>query len=145
MYRLSDYSNQFNIYKFLDDHRKFKAIKKKLEAKLDAISLLPSKTDDTGIRGSNKSEPAATIAFRRMAIKDELAEIDRLISLYDTCFGMLTDREQDVITLFYSAQKSTPIKRQEYCRKYLTNETDLYSRDKPNAVDHFRRLVEKRI
>ena len=143
MYRVSDYSNQFNIHKFLDDHRRFAVVKKKLVAKLETISYLPSKTDDTGIRGSNKSELTASLAMRRMVIEEEIAEIDKLIELYDTCFNKLTEREQDVIALFFSAERSTPIKRQAYCRKYLTNETDLYSRDKPDAIDHFRRLIEE--
>ena len=145
MFRVSDYSNQFNIHKFLEDHRRFVAVKKRLLAKLDDISYLPSKKDDTGIRGGEKSELTANLALRRMAIEEEIAEIEKLLDLYDRSFQKLTERERDVIALFFSAERSTSVKRQAYCRKYLTNETDLYSRDKPNAIDHFRRLIEKEL
>lgn len=142
-YRVSDYCNQFNIIRFLEEHRHFKARRKELEDKLNNISYIPSKSDDSGVRSGNISKIPERLAFERMKIMDEISEIDILTGLYDYGFARLTPREQDVILLFYSQRRSTPIKRTEYCQKYLTNETDLYSRDKPEAVDHFRRIIEE--
>ena len=144
MYRISDYTDQFDVVQFLEDHRKFIRRRRKLEAALEDLLYLPSKSDTSGVRGSDVSKPAQTLALKRAAITEELDELDKLLSLYDECLPLLTTREQDVITLFYSEEKSTPITRAAYCRKYLTNETDLYSRDKPEAIEHFRRLAEKR-
>ena len=142
MYRVADYCNQFNIIKFLEDHRKFKERKQKLETKLQNISYLPSKSDDSGVRSGNISKIPEKLAFERIKIKGEITEIDLLTELYDYGFSRLTEREQDVITLFYSPQRSTPMQRMKYCQKYYTNESDLYSRDKPDAIDHFRRIIE---
>lgn len=143
MYRVSDYCNQFNILKFLEEHRKFKARKKELEEKLENISYLPSKSDDSGVRSGSISKIPERLALERLKIMNEISEIDILTGLYDYGFDRLSTREQDVIMLFYSKERSTPIKRTEYCQKYYTNETDLYSRDKPEAVDHFRRIIEE--
>lgn len=142
MYRVRDYCNQFNIVKFLENRYAFLRRRRELETKLENISYLPSKSDDSGVRGSNISELPASIALRRMAIDEEIAEINRLLEMYDYCYAKLTEREQDVITLFFSEHKSTPITRTAYCRKYATNETDLYSKDKPSAIAHFKELIE---
>ena len=144
MYRVSDYSNQFNIVKFLEDHRRFKEERDKLQKKLDGISLLPSKnTDVTGVRGGGKSSPTEKLAEQRMSLEDDINELDFLMDMYDFAFERLTPREQDVIGLFYSSKRSNPIRRIAYCRRYYTNESDMYSKDKPQAVNHFRLIIEE--
>ena len=144
MYRVTDYANQFNITKFLEDHRKFKRKRAELQKKLDDIPLLPSKGEDiTGVRSGGISSLTETVALRRMNLTEQIAELDDLLDMYDYAFSRLTEQEQDVITLFYSAKRSDPIRRTAFCRKYCTNESDLYSKYKPDAVDHFRRIIEQ--
>lgn len=143
MYRVTDYCNQFNILKFLEDHRKFKEKRDELKEELDSITHLPSKaTDVTGIRGGGKSSPTEKISERIMSLEDDIAELDFLMEMYEYGFSQLSEREQDVITLLYSSKRSNPLRRTIYCRKYYTNESDLYSRDKPEAVNHFRLIIE---
>lgn len=144
MYRVTDYCNQFNIIKFLEDHRKFKDKRDELQRELDNMSLLPSKaTDVTGVRGGGKSSPTEKLAERRISLEEDIEELDFLMDMYDFAFDRLTPREQDVIGLFYSSKRSNPIRRLAYCRKYYTNESDMYSKDKPQAVDHLRIIIEE--
>lgn len=144
MYKVTDYCNQFNILKFLDDHKKFKEDRDDLQNKLDNIPHLPSKGEDvTGVRSTDKKSLTEALALRRIALEEQIAELDSLLEMYDFAYNKLTEREQDTITLFFSAHRSTPIQRENYCRKYLTNESDMYSKDKPQAVEHFRLIIEE--
>lgn len=143
MYKVADYCNQFNIIKFLEDHRKFKRKRDELQRKLENIPLLPSKGEDpTGVRGSGGTSLLETVALRRLPIEEQIAQLDDLLNIYDYAFDRLTKQEQDVITLFYSEERSDPIRRDAFCRKYFTNESDLYSKYKPRAVEHFREIIE---
>ncbi len=95
----------FDTEMFIRQLRTWRDEKKKLQAELDAITLLPSMNNESGVRGSDISEPTARIALRRMEITSQIDDIEECEAMYERAKGYLTPEELEIFQMFFEPKK----------------------------------------
>lgn len=104
----------FDTEMFIKRLREWRVEKKKLEQRLAEIPLLPSKGVESGIRGSDVSEPTARIALQRMEITDQIKDIERCERIYDLAKSRLTPDELEIFQIFFEPKKLISTAVDEY-------------------------------
>lgn len=100
----------------------------KLQKKLDAIPELPAVNNESGIRGSEPSDPTGKLALRRMELIEKINEINLYKEMLECGLSVLTDDERIVINGFYFGKKRIRSFVWEYGRKHGLCKDYVYKR-----------------
>ena len=120
----------FNIEKFLKASAEWDTKLEILEQNLEDIPYLPSSNNETGIRGSNISEPPYTITLQRQKIQAQIDEIKRYKEMLDYGMKRLTEDERALIDGFFYPKRPIGIFVEQYGRKYGIRERGVYEKRK---------------
>lgn len=120
----------FDIIGFLNASKSWKVKREILEQQLEDISYLPSSNNETGIRGSNISEPPYSITLERQKIQAKIDEIKANEAMLDYGMKRLAKDEIELINGFFFPKKRIGVFVQEYGRKYGIRERGVYDKRK---------------
>ena len=104
----------FDTELFIKQLKVWREEKKKLQEKLDAIPLLPSTTNESGVRGSDISEPTARLAMKRIELLDQIKDIEKCERAYDLAKARLTPEELEIFQMFFEPKKLISTAVDEY-------------------------------
>ena len=90
------------------------------------MSELPSVNNESGVRSGKVSKPAETMAMRRIAIKEELAEIELNEEMLRFGIGTLTASEKELIMGMYFSERRNGVVVWEWGRKHGLNKDYVY-------------------
>ncbi|MDT3386256.1 MAG: hypothetical protein LIR46_00590 [Bacteroidota bacterium] len=90
---------------FIKQLKVWREEKKKLQEQLDSIPLLPANQNESGVRGSDVSEPTAKLALKRLEIQDQIDDIERCEKVYDIAKARLTPDELEILQIFFEPKK----------------------------------------
>lgn len=106
---------RFDTEMFIKRLKDWREEKKRLERKLAEIPFLPSNGNESGVKGSDVSEPTARIALQRMEITDQIKDIERCERIYDLAKSHLTPDELEIFQIFFEPKKQIGVAIDEYC------------------------------
>lgn len=131
----------FDILAFLKASKHWKEDLKRLQDELDNISYLPAGGNESGIRGSDISEPPYSIALQELKIQAEIEEIKLNITMLEYALNKLTEAERALIDGFFYPKKSIGVFVEEYGRKHGLSKTLVYD-ERTKVLDKLRRIIE---
>lgn len=141
-YAVLEEYREFNAERFIKSLKGLEKKRAKLQAKLDALSELPSIDGGAGVRSSNISDPTATLAERRLRIKEEIEKIDYYHEIYRQVKGALSEEDQELLQGFFENKEPKWKFVQDYCKKKYMGEALVY-RKRKTALKHFTQVMEK--
>lgn len=104
----------FDTEKFIKQLRIWREEKKKLQAQLDAIPLLPSSGDDIRVKSSDISDPTTRIVMKRLEIVEQIKDIEMCERVYDIAKASLTQEELEIFQMFFEPKKLISTAIDEY-------------------------------
>lgn len=119
---------RFDTEKFIKNLREWRKDREKLLAELESLSELPSVNNESGVRSSNISKPAESMAVRRIEIETEITDIDECIGVYEYAKAQLSPEEREVFTRFFEPTKPIWKEIDEYTHGNYTNRIEMYRR-----------------
>lgn len=96
---------RFDAEMFIKLLKSWREEKKKLQMELEEIPLLPSSVNESGVRGSDISEPTARLALRRLEILQNIEDIERCEAAYERAKAHLTSEELEIFNMFFEPKK----------------------------------------
>ena len=131
----------FDILSFLKASKDWDDDLKKLQTELDNISYLPAGGNESGVRGSDISEPPYRIAVRELEIQAEMEEILLNKEILKYALNKLTEDEKDLINGFFYPKKRISVFVYEYGRRRGLSKTLVYD-ERTKVLDKLRRIIE---
>lgn len=131
----------FDILAFLKESKHWDKKLKTLQDELDGISYIPAGGNDTGIRGSDISEPPYTITVQELQIQAEMEEIKLNKEMLKYALKQLTEDERALIDGFFYPKKTMRVFVREYGAKYGLSDTLVYDK-RTKVLDKLRRIIE---
>ena len=95
----------FDTELFIKQLKVWKKEKEKLAERLEEIPLLSSTQNESGVRGSDISEPTARLAMMRIEITDQIKDIERCEKIYELAKSRLTPEELEIFQMFFEPKK----------------------------------------
>lgn len=96
---------RFDVELFVKLLKNWREEKKRLQRELEEISLIPSNINESGVRGSEISEPTARLAIRRLEILQDIEDIERCEAAYERAKTHLTTEELEIFKMFFEPSK----------------------------------------
>lgn len=118
----------FDTERLIKQLKEWRKEREKLIAELEGISELPSVNNPTGVRSSEISKPAESMAVRRLEIETEITDIDECIGVYEYAKAQLSPEELEVFTRFFEPKKPIWKEIDEYTHGNYTNRIEMYRR-----------------
>lgn len=139
--KLTDFVG-FNAEKFLSSRNRWLEEKKKLEMMLVEMSELPSHNDESGVRGSDISDPTQRQASRIVEIKEKISEIDTLEEMYHKSIRSLSEESQFLVKVFFEPEMEQWKFVRAAERKYGCRRSRIYEKRR-EAIDKIAEYVER--
>ena len=135
---------EFNIEKFIKNiNGKWKEEKKQLQEQLDSITELPSIENQSGVRGTEKSDPTSKQAILRMKIEHDIEDIEWCEKVYEMAKQRLPDTERELFNGFFESKGKKAMWKfvEEQCEKNHTTQSSIY-RKRQEILDKYKDIVE---
>lgn len=131
----------FDTERLIKQLKEWRKEREKLIAELEGISELPSVNNPTGVRSSEISKPAESMAVRRIEIETEITDIDECIGVYEYAKAQLSPEEREVFTRFFEPTKPIWKEIDEYTHGNYTNRIEMYRR-RWRILDKMDKIIE---
>ena len=131
----------FDTERLIKQLKEWRKEREKLIAELEGISELPSVNNPTGVRSSEISKPAESMAVRRLEIETEITDIDECIGVYEYAKAQLSPEEREVFTRFFEPTKPIWKEIDEYTHGNYTNRIEMYRR-RWRILDKMDKIIE---
>ena len=130
----------FDTEMFIKQLKKWEKEKEKLQEQLDNISLLPSINNDSGVRGTDISDPTSRLALKRLELIEQIEDIEECERVYEVAKGFLTPEELEIFKVFFEPKE--PIWRgiDRYAQGNYTCRMNVY-RQRRKILDKLDRLI----
>lgn len=116
----------FDTELFIKNLKQWRKEKEKLKLELEEMSELPSINNESGVRGSDISDPTARQAIKRLEIIKQIDDIERCEAMYEMAKSHLTAEEMKIFLLFF--EPTEPIWKgiDRYARENYTCRMNIY-------------------
>lgn len=118
----------FDTEMFIKQLKVWRKEKEKLQEQLNDITLLPSFNNESGVRGTDISDPTSRLAIKRLSIIEQIEDIEQCERVYDIAKSHLTPEELDIFKVFFEPKE--PIWRgiDRYAQGNYTSRMNVYRR-----------------
>ena len=123
--RLEDY-RRFDAELFLNDKKIWQERKKRLQSELDALSALPAVNNESGVRGSDISDPTASAASKKWELTNAIMEIEICEDAYRYSLSQLEPEEKELILGFFEPKIPIWKFRQRWQLSHGMGDTKMY-------------------
>lgn len=134
----------FDTELFIKQLKVWRKEKKKLLEQLENISLLPSLNNESGVRGTDISDPTSRLAIKRLEIIEQIEDIERCERTYDLAKGHLTPEELDIFKLFFESKESIGSGIDRYAQGNYTCRMNIYRRRR-KILEKLDRIIAEEI
>ena len=134
----------FDTELFIKNLKQWRKEKEKLKQELESISELPSIRNESGVRGSDISDPTSRQAIRRLAIIEQIEDIERCERAYELAKTHLTADELKIFLMFFEPKE--PIWRgiDRYAHENYTCRMNIY-RDRRKILEKLDKIIAKKM
>lgn len=116
----------FDTEMFVKKLKDWKREKKGLEQRLESIQRMPSPMTESGIRGTEISNPTLRIAEKELEILEEIKDIERCEQIYDRVKKLLTPEELQIFCIFFEPKVPIGIAVDNYAHGNYTCRMNVY-------------------
>jgi len=133
---------RFDIKSFLKSSRHWKRDRERLEQELNNLLLLPSVSNESGVRSGNIADPTAKTALRSLELQAKIEEILLNETMLQYALNQLTADERALIDGFFYPRKTIGIFVHDYGRKHGLCKDYVYA-ERERVLEKMRRIIEK--
>ena len=137
---LNDYET-FDVEKFLRTRQKRLEEKERLEQELKNLSPLPAFNNESGVRGTDISDPTSVRAAEELSLIDKIEEIEECEEAYNYAMKCLEADEREIITGLFEPKMPIWKFRHEWSQRHFLGDTMFY-RERERVLKKFGEVVE---
>lgn len=136
-----DEFKSFDSENFLRGRSKRLEERQKLEERLTALTPLPSINNESGVRGSDISDPTSVMASQEMEILDKIDSIDECEQAYNYALNQLYPEERELILSISEPKMSVWKFRIQWSHENFMGDTMFY-KERERVLRKFGELID---
>ena len=132
----------FDTELFIKNLKEWRKEKERLIQELESMSELPSISNESGVRGTDISDPTARQAVKRLEIIEQIEDIEQCERVYEIAKKHLTPEELAVFNVFFEPKDPIWKEIDRYARGNYTCRMNMY-RDRRKILEKLDTLIAR--